>query len=342
MRLPTHVARGLAAMSALAPLMTLDAHASVAQRTFRAAHVERGVATFPLRRLDADTIVGGTVAWRGGSRRLARERVRAAARRGVLRVRTPRVRKPKLIVTTAPAPRNYSVRGMYGRDGSRSGFDTLVSLGFNAIDSNPYAASINPLAAAGAKGFVWLGGYSNTSCTFNSRDAWVRSHVSPLAGNPGVAGYFVDDEPDAAACPSAPAQMKARSALVKSIDPGPPTFLVDYKVEQFKLWAPTVDVLGLDHYPCSLAHGCDYAKIDAQAAEADRLGVRYWGVIQAHGDAWYRAPTPEELHQQFLHWRATNMEGYLIFAWSWPAWDPSLWLANNPALQRQLAIENAG
>jgi hypothetical protein len=310
------------------------------------------VATFPLRRLDADTtILGGKVAWRGGSRRLARQRVRAAARRGVLRVRTPHVRKPKLIVTTAaapspgaarPAPRSYSVRGIYGRDGSPSGFHTLVSLGFNAIDSNPYAASIDPLAAAGAKGFVWLGGYSNPTCTFNSSDAWVRSHVAALAGNPGVAGYFIDDEPDAAACPSAPGQMRARSALVKSIDPGPPTFLVDYKVEQLKLWAGTVDVLGLDHYPCSIARGCDYAKIDAQAAEADRLGVRYWGVIQAHGDAWYRTPTPEELHQQFLHWRATDMEGYLVFAWSWPAWDPSLWLANNPALQRQLAIDNAG
>jgi hypothetical protein len=36
------------------------------------------------------------------------------------------------------------------------------------------------------------------------------------------------------------------------------------------------------------------------------------------------------------------MEGYLVFAWRYPDDDPSLWLANNPALLAQLALENAG
>ena len=101
-------------------------------------------------------------------------------------------------------------------------------------------------------------------------------------------------------------------------------------------------MLGLDHYPCSIENGCDYSKIDKQAAEADRLGVRYWGVIQAFGDDWYKMPTPEELHQQFVHWRATDMEGYLVFAWRSPSTDSSRWLANNPELQSQLAKENGG
>ncbi len=243
--------------------------------------------------------------------------------------------------TPTPTPSHYAVRGMYDRDFSPTGFGTLKSLGFTTIDSNPYADSIDPLVANGLRGFVWLGGYSNTTCTFNSGDDWIRSHVADVAGNPGVAGYFIDDEPDAAACPNAPAQMKARSDLIKSIDPGPPTFIVVYKVDQFKLWAGTVDVFGLDHYPCSIKNGCDFTKIDDEAAEADRLGVRYWGVIQAHGDSWYKVPTPEELHEEFVHWRATHMEGYLVFAWAWPTSDSSLWLANNLPLQRQLAIENA-
>ena len=134
--------------------------------------------------------------------------------------------------------------------------------------------------------------------------------------------------------------MSARSALVKSIDPVPPTFLVSYKVDQFKLLAGTVDIMGLDHYPCSIPDGCDYTKIDAEAAEADRLGIRYWGVIQAFGDSYYKLPTPAELHQEFVHWRATRMSGYLVFAWHWPSNDPSLWLANDGPLQSQLAIEN--
>jgi hypothetical protein len=242
--------------------------------------------------------------------------------------------------TNAKLTRHYAVRGIYDRDFSVTGFVDEQALGFNFIDSGPWADQMDVLAAQGVKGFVWLGGYSNDTCTFNESDEWVSSHVAAVAGHPGLGAYFVDDEPDAAKCPDAPAQMKARSQLVKSIDPGPPTFLVTYKIDQFKLFAGTVDILGLDTYPCSIENGCEYAKIDQQAAEADRLGIRYWGVIQAWGDDWYKLPTPDELHQEFEHWRATNMEGYLVFAWRYPDDMPSLWLAKHPKLQAQLAVEN--
>src|SRR3954451_9917178 len=223
--------------------------------------------------------------------------------------------------TSSPSPpsgSHYAVRGVYDKDLSPTGFDDESRIGFNFIDSGPYSDQMNALAARGLKGFLWLGGYSNTTCSFNYSDDWVRSHVAAVARNPGVGAYFVDDEPDAAKCPTAPAQMKARSERVKSIDPGPPTFLVSYKPDQLKLFAGKVDVLGLDNYPCSIKNGCDYSKIDTQAAEADRLGVRYWGVVQAHGDDWYKVPTPDELHQEFVHWRATKTEGYLVFAWRYP------------------------
>jgi hypothetical protein len=243
--------------------------------------------------------------------------------------------------TTPPRVGPYPIRGIYDRDLSATGFDDEAAIGFNVIDSAAYRNRIDPLAAHRLRGFIWLGGYDNTTCRFNRSDDWVRSHVAALAGDPGVAAYFVDDEPDAAKCPTAPAQMRARSDLVKSVDPGPPTFLVSYRVDQFRRFAGTVDVMGLDHYPCSIKHGCDYSVIEEQAAEADRLGIRYWGVIQAHGDSWYKLPTPSELHQEFLHWRRTRMEGYLVFAWRFPDDTPALWLANHPELRAQLALENA-
>ena len=248
----------------------------------------------------------------------------------------------------ASKAKRYPVRGIYDRDINRQ-----AALGFNFIDTGPGRDQVRAIAARGLKPFVWLGGYSNTECRFNESDDWLRSHVRAIATSrkrgrnrrtrrkPLVGAYLIDDEPDAAACPGAPAQMRARSKLVKSIDPRPATVIVTNKVEQFKLFAHTVDVLGLDHYPCSIKNGCVYSKIDAQAAVADRLGVRYWGVIQAVGDDWYKVPTPAELHQQFVHWRATNMEGYLVYAWRFPEDDPSRWLANNPALQAQFAVENA-
>jgi hypothetical protein len=239
-----------------------------------------------------------------------------------------------------PTTRHYAIRGIYDRDKSKTGFDEEAALGFNAIDSGPYRDAMDELGQRGLKGIVWLGPYSNETCRFARSDKWIRTSVARIAGHKAVGAYFIDDEPDAEKCPSAPSQIKARAALVKSIDPRPPTLIVSYKVDQLERFAGTVDVIGLDHYPCSHRNGCDYSIIDEQAAAADRLGIRYWGVVQAFGDDWYKLPTPHEVHSQFLYWRATKMEGYLVFAWRWPKDKPDQWVANRPDLQAQLAREN--
>jgi hypothetical protein len=233
------------------------------------------------------------------------------------------------------------VRAVFGRDSSATGFDDQAALGFTTFDSGPWPEQMEALAARGLQGFVWLGGYSNESCSFRESDAWVRTRVSSIAGQRAVAAYLIDDEPLAKECPEAPEQVRARAQLVKSIDPGPPTFVVIYRVDELKRFAGAVDVIAVDRYPCSIQNGCDFSKIDEAIAEVDRLGVRYWGVIQAHGDDWYRVPTPGELHQQFDRWRASHAEGYFVFAWQWPDDEPSQWLANHPELQAQLAKENA-
>jgi hypothetical protein len=132
---------------------------------------------------------------------------------------------------------------------------------------------------------------------------------------------------------------------VKSIDPGPPTLVVIASwngVKEFPYadFEGTTDVMGLTIYPCTGTGACDYVKIDAGAAVADRLGITYWGVIQGFGDTYYRMPTPEELHEEFRHWRATSMAGYLVFAWQWPPGARSTWLANRPDLLAAQFEEN--
>jgi hypothetical protein len=70
----------------------------------------------------------------------------------------------------------------------------------------------------------------------------------------------------------------------------------------------------------------------------------YWmDYVDASGTSHTRRaglPTPAELHEEFRDWRATRMEGYVVFAWHWPSGSPSMWLANHPEFQDQLAIEN--
>src|SRR2546430_7951463 len=100
----------------------------------------------------------------------------------------------------------------------------------------------------------------------------------------------------------------------------------------------TVDIIGVDRYPCSYVNGCVFSKIDDTLALLDQAGVpRYWAFIQAFADSYYRMPTADELHEEFRHWRRSRMEGYVVFSWAYGA-DT---LENHPDLIDALAWENS-
>jgi len=216
--------------------------------------------------------------------------------------------------------RELTMRGCYDHDSSASGWDHIVAAGFTVVDMGPFRSELDALPA-GVKGWVWLGDYDNTTCTWQQSDAWIRTHVAAVAGDPKIAGYFLADEPHVWDCPRAPDDVRARAALVRSIDPGPPTFVVLEPHSPGNPYAPyvgTVDVIAADPYPCSYANGCVMTKIDGEIALLEAAGVpRYWGVLQAFADSYYRYPTRDELREAFARWRSSRMDGYLVFAWSY-------------------------
>ena len=262
-----------------------------------------------------------------------------------------------------PPAGRYPVRGMIDRDFSGTGYDDLTALGFNYIDSTP--SNVNTLTGD-LKGLVWVGDYDNGTCDWQVSDGTLTARVTEHKDNPKVGAWFISDEPDPFGCPSAYAQHKARVALINGIDPGTPVLTVldsnsgQASLDQMQTWAANGDVFGMDPYTCLQgASSCAFEWIDRLAAEADRVGMRYWAMVQAFGEpdgsgpymvyldaaggshsGRPRLPTPAEMHEQFEHWRATRMEGYLAFAWKWPDGSPAVWLANQPALQQQLAVEN--
>jgi hypothetical protein len=213
-----------------------------------------------------------------------------------------------------------TVRGCYDHDSSATGWDHIVAAGFTVVDMGPYRSELDALPA-GVKGWVWLGDYDNTTCAWEQSDDWIRSHVGAVAGDPKIAGYFLADEPHVWDCPSAPDDVRTRAALVKSIDAGPPTFVVLEPHSPGNPYAPyvgTVDVIAADPYPCSYTNGCRMTKIDDEIALLEAAGApRYWGVVGVFADAYYRYPTPDELREEFARWRASRMDGYLVFAWSY-------------------------
>jgi hypothetical protein len=230
----------------------------------------------------------------------------------------------------------YPVNGVYGRDSSPSGVDSIASAGFNTVPGSTDPSELDDLHDRGLRAVVWLGEYNRnrwgveddvSRCRFLFDDDWIRDRVGLIAGHPAILAYQIADEPSYATqygCPVA-ADLTARSDLVKSIDPTKPTYTTvptSNGVDAFPYAAVagTTDILGLVVFPCSYVWdtrgGCRYDLIDEAIAAADSAGIdRYWGVVQGFGDSWYRAPVYQELREQVERWDESRAEGTFILDW---------------------------
>jgi hypothetical protein len=216
--------------------------------------------------------------------------------------------------------------------------------GFNLVDLGPYRSLIDALPA-GERALVWLGGYSRADCAFVTTDARVSQQLRALAGDPKVAGYYIDDEADDGLpvnkghCPDVVAQVEARSRLVHRLAPGVFTYEVVAEPGDYAAFARATDVLGAAVYPCLRNRPCDWSKIPGYIADLDAARVpRYWGVLQAFGAGKWRAPTPGELRLMIGQWERSRWQGEQVFSWAWDGWS----LASQPALLAVLGAANTG
>jgi hypothetical protein len=236
------------------------------------------------------------------------------------------------------------VRGIYGRDSSATGYALQAGLGFNAFDVGTDRDRLDALERAGLKAIVWLGAWSNDTCTWEHDDAWVRAQVSAAATSHAIAAYYLGDEPRISKCPTAPVIFKARTALVHEVDPRHPTLTVISAFDAghmfpYSKWRGASDILGFDVYPCNRTQAqCDFDRIDAAVGAIRNAGItRYWAVIQAFEDSYYRMPTRGELHEEFARWRRSDISGYVVFSWNYMNFNLEL----RPEVLRQLEIENS-
>ena len=210
--------------------------------------------------------------------------------------------------------------------------------------TSPFTVNLDALQARGLRGVVWLGQGYNQYCHWENDDAWIRSHVAAIAGHPAIIAYYLGDEPSYALCPESPARYAARSALLHSLDPGHPTFTVLQVSDHghrydYGRWAASVDILGLDVYPCNVTTAaCDFGKIDEAVAAATQARLpSYWAVIQDFKDSFYRLPTRDEVAREFDHWDRSAMSGYLVFSWNFRGYS----LDSVPANIEELKAQNA-
>jgi hypothetical protein len=263
----------------------------------------------------------------------------------------PSSASPASSPSSTPEPSLY-VRGVFGKDSSQSGSALIAANGFNTVMTDPYRELLDPLAAKGLKGIVWMGAWLNApTCGFERDDGTITSQVASIAGHPAILAYYLGDEPRVSECPAAPAMFKKRTDLIHVLAPGSLTFTVLQAYENgishdYAPWAGVVDVVGFDVYPCArVSSTCTFSDIDQAVASIDKAGIKpYWGVVQDFQDCYYRLPAAQEIARQFDHWASSKMSGYLVFSWNYTPADPSCGgtsLESHPENTAQLRYENS-
>lgn len=240
---------------------------------------------------------------------------------------------PTSIPTPTPTPTPEPAPAPPGRllgvfaDGAAD-FTQIRSIGFNAITTNTTLTDLDRAQAAGLKALVWLGGFENEPvCDWRQTDAWVIQEVNKIKDHPAVIGYQIDNEPHATECPGAPAKLRDRAALVRSLDPNPAhvTMMALYRTEEFDDYVidgrPVTDVIRVGIYPCNINTGCQPDRITTKVGVARAAGwTRLWGSPQAFGDEYYRIPSPAELQAILDTWHANGIDD--LFAYTWDISDP--------------------
>ena len=147
----------------------------------------------------------------------------------------------------------------------------------------------------------------------------LASAVAAIKDHPALLGWYVGDELEAG---SAPSQRKLYEFLA-ACDPDHPTYAVQDRTYDLRVFLPTADVIGLDPYPVSkrpLRMITDFMR------EGDRVlfGARpFWSVPQSFSWHWYRkedkgkdrCPTLAEMRSMNWQHIANGANGLFSFGY---------------------------
>jgi hypothetical protein len=170
-----------------------------------------------------------------------------------------------------------------------------------------------------------VGGFYSNSVNFptniarefgtNDQDQLISDYASTLSSDPGVVGYYVQDEPPLSRQPETFHQY----SLIKANDTSGFNLAVLNRQLDLPFWKDTIDVLGVDAYPIAYASGNDLAEVADRTRAAYQAGHGsrpVWTVIQffqlTSQAAW---PTQQQLHD--MSWMAIVEGATGLFYWSY-------------------------
>lgn len=214
------------------------------------------------------------------------------------------------------------------------------ALGYTLADKSS-VSSLSTLPT-GVQSVFWLGQKCPTPA-----DSTFKAKVDALASNPKVFAYYLSDEPHIGDCPGGPAALRSRADYIRAASGGrQKSFIVLSKVADYKPFAPAsshVDLVGLDPYPCSIAHPqCDLRKIGEKVSAARAAGIPLTAIVpvyQAFGQEratshYYNLPTAAQEHAILTEWKRLVPSPVMDYTYGW-----SNQASANPTLVDSLALQ---
>jgi hypothetical protein len=213
--------------------------------------------------------------------------------------------------------------------------------GFTLFDTGDSRREVNALPR-GVRALVWLGQKCPTAA---NRE--FKSSVRRLAANKRVFGYYLSDEPHIEDCPGGPAALRSRAKFIAAATQGRQrSFVVLSEKADYRAFRPAVtgvSLIGLNPYPCSVAHpSCDFSKIGQKVRAAINAGVPRTKIVPVYqafgqsgtGDDYYRLPTRTQMKTLLRTWARVVPNPVMDYTYSWGNQSSSRpTLVDSPGLQ---------
>lgn len=218
----------------------------------------------------------------------------------------------------APTTANHYIANLAGATAGP------LRTGFTIFDTGGSLREVKALPH-GVKALVWLGEKCPTPA-----DREFRRTVRRLADSRRVFGYFLSDEPHIAYCANGPAALATRTAFIREVSEGKQkSFIVLSDREDYRPFRPAatgVSMVGINPYPCSVAHpSCAIRKIDRAVRRARARGIhlgRIAPVYQAFGQRharyeYYNLPSPKQERAMIARWASLVPDPKMDFTYGW-------------------------
>lgn len=170
----------------------------------------------------------------------------------------------------------------------------------------------------------------------------VKEYIEALKGEPGIITWYLADEVG----PDQVADLESFHQAVLTLDPGRPTWKVDFRPEKWKLFENGFDIFGLDWYPVSWLPIDTAGSAAVDTARLLRGSRTFWGVPQIHNLKFYnpaatseRPPTLSEMRNMAYQYLAAGATGLVFYSYYDVHNDPDATPEERWALVSKMAAE---